>query len=141
MLPAQAAYARRGAPWTFDAQAFVAAVRRIRQNGKALLPSFDHGLGDPVEDDIVIDAAQHSVVLVSACAMQVANAALQVAQSANPCHFCCGWVCRRHMCASQQHAHHDQASGGTCTLQSGQQSLSSTHCTHKRVTFPHVLCH
>jgi hypothetical protein len=61
----QEAYARRGAPWTFDAQAFVEAVRRIKQQGRATLPSFDHGVGDPVEDDILIDAAQHSVVLVS----------------------------------------------------------------------------
>jgi hypothetical protein len=61
----QAAYARRGAPWTFDAQAFVDAVRLIKQQGRATLPSFDHGVGDPVEGDILIDAAQHSVVLVS----------------------------------------------------------------------------
>ena len=61
----QAAYARRGAPWTFDGRAFVEAVRRIKQQGRALLPSFDHGMGDPVEGDILIDAAQHAVVLVS----------------------------------------------------------------------------
>lgn len=61
----QAAYARRGAPWTFNAAAFVDAIRTIRQQGKAVLPSFDHGVGDPVEGDIVIDAGQHSIVLVS----------------------------------------------------------------------------
>lgn len=60
----QEAYARRGAPWTFDGQAFVDAIRRIKQEGKVLLPSFDHGVGDPIEDDILIDAAQHSIVLV-----------------------------------------------------------------------------
>jgi len=40
------AYARRGAHWTFDAAAFVDCVRRIRQEGSALVPSFDHGVGD-----------------------------------------------------------------------------------------------
>jgi pantothenate kinase len=43
----------------------VEAVRRIKQQGRATLPSFDHGVGDPIEDDILIDTAQHSVVLVS----------------------------------------------------------------------------
>lgn len=62
----QEAYARRGAPWTFDGRAFVEAIRRIKQQGKAMLPSFDHGVGDPIEDDILIDTQQHSVVLVSA---------------------------------------------------------------------------
>lgn len=60
----QEAYARRGAPWTFDAEAFVAAVRKIRLQGGASLPSFDHGVGDPVEGDILIDSQQHAVVLV-----------------------------------------------------------------------------
>ncbi|KAF6266060.1 P-loop containing nucleoside triphosphate hydrolase protein [Scenedesmus sp. NREL 46B-D3] len=60
----QEAYARRGAHWTFDGNAFVAAVRRLKQHGAASLPSFDHGVGDPVEDDIHIDSAQHAVVLV-----------------------------------------------------------------------------
>lgn len=73
-MQAQAAYARRGAPWTFDAQAFVDAIRRIKQQGRATLPSFDHGVGDPVEDDILIDAAQHSVVLVGRSPLQELSA-------------------------------------------------------------------
>eukprot|EP00882_Tetradesmus_deserticola_P021737 GHRQ01023534.1.p1 GENE.GHRQ01023534.1~~GHRQ01023534.1.p1 ORF type:complete len:306 (+),score=75.56 GHRQ01023534.1:124-1041(+) len=60
----QEAYARRGAHWTFDSAAFVAAIQRLKQHGAASLPSFDHGVGDPIEDDIQIDAAQHAVVLV-----------------------------------------------------------------------------
>eukprot|EP00775_Hariotina_reticulata_P004486 gene4487-4740_t len=58
------AHARRGAPWTFDAAAFVAAVQQIKQHGHASLPSFDHAVGDPIPDDIVIDKRQHLVVLV-----------------------------------------------------------------------------
>eukprot|EP00878_Enallax_costatus_P030854 GHUV01033654.1.p1 GENE.GHUV01033654.1~~GHUV01033654.1.p1 ORF type:complete len:173 (+),score=31.55 GHUV01033654.1:615-1133(+) len=60
----QEAYARRGAPWTFDAEAFVAALQRLRQTGRASLPSFDHGVGDPVEDDIIIDSTRHALVIV-----------------------------------------------------------------------------
>lgn len=39
-------------------------MRKIRQQGKAALPSFDHGVGDPIQDDIFVDKDQHSVVLV-----------------------------------------------------------------------------
>jgi pantothenate kinase len=60
----QEAYARRGAPWTFDAAAFVAAVQRIKHEGHASLSSFDHAVGDPIPDDIVIDKRRHLVVLV-----------------------------------------------------------------------------
>jgi pantothenate kinase len=60
----QEAHARRGAPWTFDAEAFVAAVRRISEAGAAVLPSFDHGVGDPKAGDIRIDSSTHRIVLV-----------------------------------------------------------------------------
>lgn len=59
----QAAFARRGAPWTFDAQAFVDCVRSIRELGDAEVPSFDHGVGDPVQGDIRV-LPSHRVVLV-----------------------------------------------------------------------------
>jgi pantothenate kinase len=48
------AHARRGAPWTFDAAAFVECVRRVRGGGGVLAPSFDHGTGDPVADNIQV---------------------------------------------------------------------------------------
>ncbi|KAK9813528.1 hypothetical protein WJX73_005109 [Symbiochloris irregularis] len=57
------AYARRGAHWTFDAERFVQAVRTLKQQGQHSLPSFDHAVGDPVENDILIHA-QHRVVLI-----------------------------------------------------------------------------
>ena len=50
----QEAYARRGAPWTFDADAFVMCVRAARDNPHVAVPSFDHGVGDPVEGDLAI---------------------------------------------------------------------------------------
>lgn len=44
-----AGLARRGAPWTFDGAAFVAALSTLRTTGQLLdAPSFDHRLGDPV---------------------------------------------------------------------------------------------
>lgn len=60
----EAAKARRGAPFTFDAPAFVAAVRAAAVPGAALsLPSFDHGVGDPVDGGVAV-AAGAKVVLV-----------------------------------------------------------------------------
>ncbi|PJE56821.1 MULTISPECIES: AAA family ATPase [unclassified Marinomonas] len=51
------AFARRGAPWTFDSTAFVEQVKKIQQGYQQddiLWPSFDHALGDPIEDDLSI---------------------------------------------------------------------------------------
>ena len=80
------AHARRGAHWTFDAPAFVACVRSLKgaggghpagggagngdrgephDNGEeaVAVPSFAHGVGDPVPDDIRV-ASRHRVLLV-----------------------------------------------------------------------------
>ncbi|KAG2484293.1 hypothetical protein HYH03_016839 [Edaphochlamys debaryana] len=60
------AHARRGAPWTFDAAKFVGAVARVRGAGAGevvRVPSFDHGVGDPVEADIAIPAEAAVVVV------------------------------------------------------------------------------
>jgi pantothenate kinase len=49
------AHARRGAPWTFDADAFVDCVRRMQSGQDTLtVPSFDHRVGDPVPDSIMV---------------------------------------------------------------------------------------
>ncbi|NLQ18192.1 hypothetical protein HGG82_11240 [Marinomonas sp. M1K-6] len=55
---AEEAFARRGAPWTFDSLAFVERVKKIKhayQQNDILWPSFDHALGDPIEDDVKIN--------------------------------------------------------------------------------------
>ncbi|KAK7752902.1 hypothetical protein SLS62_005061 [Diatrype stigma] len=63
------ALARRGAPWTFDAQAAVEMVRKLRRsradqrsgggNGggeeAVLVPTFDHAVKDPVAGGLVVD--------------------------------------------------------------------------------------
>lgn len=55
----RAAHARRGAPHTFDADAFVAAVAQARAPSSPTtfrVPSFDHAVKDPVADAIEIPA-------------------------------------------------------------------------------------
>uniref|UniRef100_A0A7I4B793 Phosphoribulokinase/uridine kinase domain-containing protein n=1 Tax=Physcomitrium patens TaxID=3218 RepID=A0A7I4B793_PHYPA len=57
------AHARRGAHWTFDPASLLKNLQQLRTQGEAHLPSFDHGVGDPVEKDIYV-SPKHKVVLV-----------------------------------------------------------------------------
>lgn len=57
------AHARRGAPWTFDPARLLKCLQTLRSQGSVYAPSFDHGIGDPVEDDIFV-TLQHKVVVV-----------------------------------------------------------------------------
>ncbi|KAM9915998.1 hypothetical protein OXX80_013749, partial [Metschnikowia pulcherrima] len=50
----QEAFRRRGAPFTFNAGAFIDTVRRLRSGVTVAAPSFDHSKKDPQEGDIVI---------------------------------------------------------------------------------------
>jgi len=65
-------FKRRGAPFTFDAPAFVKLLRNLRQapvteqEEQSLgiwAPSFDHAKKDPVENDIYIPSSQRIIVL------------------------------------------------------------------------------
>lgn len=61
------AHARRGAEFTFDGQAFVNLVRRVREPLSAsskpvYAPSFDHAVKDPVQDDISIEPTTRILV-------------------------------------------------------------------------------
>ncbi|CAM6093036.1 unnamed protein product [Calypogeia fissa] len=60
--PAEA-HARRGAPWTFDPVKLADSLKTLRNKGSVSLPSFDHGVGDPVEDDVYVED-WHKVVVV-----------------------------------------------------------------------------
>jgi pantothenate kinase len=68
--PAEA-HKRRGAPWTFDADAVLALVRQLhdstlvqpQERKDILAPSFDHAIKDPIVDDISIPAAASIVIL------------------------------------------------------------------------------
>lgn len=58
-----AAHARRGAPFTFDGAKFVSKLSKVHALGEGLWPSFDHAVGDPVEDDIRLER-RHAFVIV-----------------------------------------------------------------------------
>ena len=61
-----AALARRGAPWTFDAAALASRLRAIREGASTnavFWPGFEHGVGDPVEDALEVKA-QTQIILV-----------------------------------------------------------------------------
>ncbi|XP_039025031.1 LOW QUALITY PROTEIN: putative uridine kinase C227.14 [Hibiscus syriacus] len=57
------AHARRGAPWTFDPMLLLNCLKNLRDQGSVYAPSFNHGVGDPVEDDIFV-SLQHKVAIV-----------------------------------------------------------------------------
>jgi pantothenate kinase len=57
------AFKRRGSHWTFDGEAFVKALQKLKSDGHGLFPSFDHGVGDPVENDITI-GEEDEIVLI-----------------------------------------------------------------------------
>jgi len=57
------AHARRGAPFTFNSQALLQLLQKIKNEGRARAPSFDHKVGDPVENDIEV-TTRHKLVLV-----------------------------------------------------------------------------
>ena len=61
-----AAFARRGAPWTFDAAGFVAALQTVRRAAgvcAATWPGFEHAIGDPIADATTIPAATRIVIV------------------------------------------------------------------------------
>jgi pantothenate kinase len=57
------AHARRGSPFTFDAERFVQELIQAKAKGTGVFPSFDHGAGDPIEQAIQL-TDQHRIVLV-----------------------------------------------------------------------------
>ena len=47
----EAAFARRGAPWTFDTPALTARLQLLRANQQSVAwPDFQHEIGDPIEN-------------------------------------------------------------------------------------------
>ncbi|BFM51049.1 hypothetical protein [Marinomonas sp. THO17] len=60
------ALTRRGADWTFDSQAFAQQVEKLAtsyQQEDCYWPSFDHSLGDPIENSLMIHR-QTKVVII-----------------------------------------------------------------------------
>ncbi|MDX1604907.1 MAG: hypothetical protein R3202_01870 [Candidatus Competibacterales bacterium] len=58
------AHLRRGAPFTFNASRFVADLIAARERGSGSFPSFDHNVGDPVEDAIQLEDESTRIVMV-----------------------------------------------------------------------------
>ena len=61
-----AAFARRGAPWTFDVPALVARLRELKDaSGRASVgwPGFQHEIGDPVENALAVAPATRLVLV------------------------------------------------------------------------------
>ncbi len=62
----KAAFARRGAPWTFDVPALAARLQAVREEaGRAEVawPEFQHEIGDPVEAAQTVGAATRLVLV------------------------------------------------------------------------------
>ncbi|KAJ9057301.1 hypothetical protein DSO57_1024060 [Entomophthora muscae] len=61
----EAAFARRGAPWTFDPEGLLENLRAIKERCSHVVtwPSFDHSVGDPIEGDIAIQPSHHIIIV------------------------------------------------------------------------------
>lgn len=66
------AFQRRGAPFTFDADAFLSLVKTLKSTPvtadnepeqPVYAPSFDHAVQDPVENDIFISSRNRIVIV------------------------------------------------------------------------------
>ena len=66
------AFRRRGAPFTFDADAFVKAVASLHKcpvtphdvpELAVRLPSFDHAVQDPISDDIHVSSSARVIIV------------------------------------------------------------------------------
>lgn len=54
---------RRGAPWTFDAEALCSALGAAKASGSGSFPTYSRALSDPVPDGVRVKAS-HRVVLI-----------------------------------------------------------------------------
>lgn len=60
--PAEA-FRRRGAYWTFNGRIFVESIKFLKENHWGDFPSFDHAVGDPIQNDIHV-TTEHEVVII-----------------------------------------------------------------------------
>ncbi|KAJ3328567.1 hypothetical protein HDU76_009721 [Blyttiomyces sp. JEL0837] len=61
------AHRRRGAPFTFDAEGLLNLVKKLQDpvesRNPIYAPSFDHSIGDPIENDICILPSHNLIIL------------------------------------------------------------------------------
>ena len=63
---ASEAFIKRGAPWTFNSIAFIEQMRLLKplfEQQDTKWPSFDHSVGDPIENDILIPKNSKVVII------------------------------------------------------------------------------
>jgi pantothenate kinase len=60
-----AALTRRGSPWTFDPVGLAASLQQLRKTPyvSSTWPEFEHGVGDPVADAIVVRSAVKLIIV------------------------------------------------------------------------------
>ena len=60
-----AALARRGSPWTFDPAGLAVKLQQLRNNADTSItwPDFQHGVGDPVADAIVVEPSVKLIIV------------------------------------------------------------------------------
>ena len=68
-----AAFARRGAPWTFDALALLHKLRDLRAGKTVSWPGFEHEIGDPVEAAFTIWPATRLILVEGLYLLQDAD--------------------------------------------------------------------
>ena len=105
-----AALARRGAPWTFDAAALASRLQAIRAGARTntvFWPDFEHGVGDPVEDALEVKAQTQVILVEGLYLLHPSNGWETVGQSLDerwyldtPLEIARERLARRHMSAS-----------------------------------------
>lgn len=58
------AFARRGADWTFDGKKFLNDLKLLKESNSFSFPSFDHAMGDPVENAIQVSSSDVDIVII-----------------------------------------------------------------------------
>jgi pantothenate kinase len=78
------AFARRGAPWTFDTDAFYTRLQMIRQavrQDAVLWPTFEHAIGDPIEDGTIIQPTTRLILVEGLYLLHRADGWERISQS------------------------------------------------------------
>ena len=76
-----AALARRGAPWTFDAPALLRKLGELRGGQAASWPGFEHGIGDPVADAFTVEPTTRLILVEGLYLLHGSNGFAPVSQS------------------------------------------------------------
>jgi pantothenate kinase len=78
------AFARRGAPWTFDTTALYQRLAQVHQAaGRTVItwPGFEHAVGDPIADAAIIPASTRIVLVEGLYLLHQANGWQHISQS------------------------------------------------------------